>query len=134
MPKVLRQEEATTLYPIKKIAEWMPFDPYHDYYVIRKEVHYAGSNVGLLKNIADKTSNFNLYIIWLDSAFTQTIKAKDNIERQEKFKLLLEDFEIIELENEEYSGSNNVNYNEGIKLRAEILQKLINVMKEEIEK
>ena len=131
MPKVLRQEEATTLYPIKKIADWMPFDPYHDYYVIRKEIDIE-NNVGLLKSIDDKTSN--LYIIWLDSVFTQTIKAKDNIERQEKFKILLEDFEIIELENEEYSGSNNVDYNKGIKLRAEILQKLINIMKEEIEK
>ena len=131
MPKVLRQEEATTLYPIKRIADWMPFDPYHDYYVIRKEIDIE-NNVGLLKSIDDKTSN--LYIIWLDSVFTQTIKAKDNIERQEKFKILLEDFEIIELENEEYSGSNNVDYNKGIKLRAEILQKLINIMKEEIEK
>ena len=125
MPKVLR-EETSTLYPVKKIAKWMPFDPYHDYYVIRKEVHYAGSNVGLLKSIDDKTDN--LYIIWLDSVFTQTIKAKDNIERQEKFKLLLEDFEIIELENEEYSGSNNVDYEKGIRLRAEILQKLIGMM------
>ena len=131
MPKVLRQEEAATLYPIKKIADWIPFDPYHDYYVIRKEVHCAGSNAGLLKST---DNDDNLYIIWLDSAFTQTIKAKDNIERQEKFKLLLEDFEIIELENEEYSGSDNVDYNKGIKLRAEILQKLINIMKGEIEK
>ena len=125
MPKVLRQEEATTLYPIKKIVEWMPFDPYHDYYIIRKEFHSAGSNAGLLKSIDNDS---NLYIIWLDSVFTQTITAKDNIERQEKFKLLLEDFEIIELENEEYSGSNNVDYNKGIKLRAEILQKLIGIM------
>ena len=128
MPKVLRQEEAATLYPIKKIAKWMSFDPYHDYYVIRKEMRYAGCNIGLLKSIDDKISN--LYIIWLDSVFTQTFEAKDTIERQEKFKLLLEDFEIIELENEEYSGSNNVNYKEGIKLRAEILQKLVNIMKE----
>ena len=130
MPKVLRQEEAATLYPIKRIADWMPFDPYHDYYIIRKEIDIE-NNVGLLKSIDDKTSN--LYIIWLDSVFTQTIKAKDSIERQEKFRMLLEDFEIIELENEEYSGSNSIDYKEGIKLRAEILQKLINIMKEEIE-
>ena len=128
MPKVLRQEEANTLYPIKKINEWMPFDPYHDYYVIRKEIQYGGSNIGLLKSIDDKTNN--LYIIWLDSSFTQILEAKDNVERQEKFKLLLEDFEIIELESEEYSGSNSVDYNKGIKLRAEILQKLVNIIME----
>ena len=132
MPKVLRQEEAATLYPIKKIVEWMPFDPYHDYYVIRKEIQYGGNNVGLLKSIHDKTNN--LHIIWLDSSFTQTLEADGNVERARKFRRLLEDFEIIELENEEYSGNNSTDYNKGIELRAEILQKLVNIMKEEIKK
>lgn len=130
MPKVLRKEEANTLYPIKKIVEWMPFDPYHDYYVIRKEIQYGGNNIGLLKSFHDKTNN--LYIIWLDSSFTQILEAEGNVERARKFRRLLEDFEIIELENEEYSGSNSIDYNKGIKLRAEILQKLINIMEGEI--
>lgn len=129
MPKVLRLNEKPTIYPVKKVVEYSPFDPYHDYYLIRKDVTYSGRNIGILKTV---DSSPNLYIAWLDSCFMEAIKAKDSFERQEKFKELFKDFEVVELTSEEYctSEGRGVDFEKGIKLRKEIIQELLNFYKE----
>lgn len=97
MPSILRLNEEKTLYPVRRMMN-RHYDPYHCYFLIRKEKFESGQNYGMLKDV----SGFK-FIAWLDSNSATKIQ-EDSYDHINSCVLhyLQEDFEIIEITNEEH--------------------------------
>ena len=118
MPSIIRLNEEKTLYPIQKMLN-RHYDPYHCYFLIRKEKYEHGQNYGMIKDV----SGFK-FISWLDS-HTATKIQEDSYDHVNSCLLhyLQKDFEIIEIDNEEYEPFEEGNAIVGV------LEKLVNEMK-----
>lgn len=122
MPQILRVEEETTLYPIRSMQH-SHYDPYHDYYVIRKERNtFRGRNVGMLK----RADNGEMYIAWLDDNSMSKVEHDWSPVECVLHKLVT-DFEIIEFDPDKdgcFVGHSR-NFDKCAEIRKEIIERLL---------
>ena len=126
MPVVLRKEESSTLYPVKKMQN-RHYDPYHDYFIIkrkRKDTDYK-AEIGTILEIDNKGT----FIYWLDSGHVQEITRHSTdtcILNQ-----LVDEYDIIEIDSDEYCGGfngNSVDFKKHRELRKEVLEQLVRIL------
>lgn len=124
MAYTLRIDEEATMFPVRKISS-RPYDPYHHYFLFRKEQGMtAFRRIGLLRQIDNK-----FIICWIDDNDLEVIeRVKDGDGFVPILKQLANDFEIIELDNDEYcygECGHSVDFNKGAEMMYDIIEQLI---------
>lgn len=115
MPYTLREQEKSE-YPVRDVKVHT-YDPYHTYFVMRKEGHFLDCILGILKEIEN-----DIYICWLDNSSTAVTK----LQRENIFSELLKDYEIIEIDNDEYHDHNGISFHKEVSIHLKTIEDLIN--------
>ena len=124
MPITLKETE-DTLYPTKDVRK-RRYDPYHTYFVIRKDLQGAtGCTVGILKDIKGK-----FYICYLDGYDVEEVEL-ERVAKDIFLTTLTKKFDVIELDNDEYSTSNGrgCDFSKKMEMHFDIIRTLTNEVK-----